>query len=52
MTLLKIQSALVARITAAPVGSALKFALMDAADAVSRAIEIEAKANQTQEKAA
>ena len=44
MTLLSIQSEIVARITAAPIGSALRFALMDAADAVSRAIEAEAKA--------
>lgn len=38
-----IQRQLVAGITAAPVGSALKFALMDAADAVGRAIEVEAR---------
>lgn len=43
-----IQSQIVARITAAPTGSALKFALMDAADAMSRAIEAEARAPQTQ----
>lgn len=39
-----IQRQLVERITSAPTGSALKFALMDAADAVSRAIEAEARA--------
>ncbi len=44
MTLLSIQTEIVARITAAPIGSALRFALMDAADAVSRAIEAEGKA--------
>lgn len=45
MTLLAIQTEIVARITAAPVGSALRFALMDAASALSRAIEAEARAN-------
>ena len=45
-----IQTHLVARITAAPIGSALRFALMDAADAVSRAIEAEAKAQTQAEK--
>jgi hypothetical protein len=44
MTLLTIQTEIVARITAAPIGSALRFALMNAADAVSRAIEAEARA--------
>jgi hypothetical protein len=39
-----IQRQLVERIGTAPVGSALRFRLMDAADAVSRAIEAEAKA--------
>lgn len=39
-----IQRQIVARITSAPTGSALKFALMDAADAVSRAIEAEKRA--------
>jgi hypothetical protein len=43
MTLLAIQTEIVARITAAPIGSALRFALMNAADAVSRAIEAEAR---------
>lgn len=38
-----IQRQLVARIGTAPVGSALRFRLMDAADAVSAAIEAEAK---------
>lgn len=38
-----IQRQIVSRITAAPTGSALRFALMDAADAVSRAIEAESK---------
>ena len=41
MTLLAIQTEIVARITAARIGSTLRFALMDAADAVSRAIEAE-----------
>ena len=50
MTLLSIQTEIVARITAAPIGSALRFALMDAADAVSRAIEAEAKAQNQAEK--
>ena len=43
MTLLSIQTEIVGRITAARIGSALRFALMDAADAVSRAIEAEAR---------
>lgn len=43
MTLHAIQSEIVARITSAPVGSSLRFRLMEAADAVSRAIEAEAK---------
>lgn len=38
-----LQTQLVARITERPTGSASKFALMDAADAVSRAIEAEAR---------
>ena len=42
-----IQTQLVARITAAPIGSALRFALMDAASALSRAIEAEARAQAT-----
>ena len=46
-----IQTQLVARITAAPTGSALKFALMDAADAVSRAIAIEDRQTQSEEPA-
>lgn len=45
---LSIQTEIVARITAARIGSTLRFRLMDAADAVSRAIEAEAKA-QTQQ---
>lgn len=44
MTLHAIQSEIVARITAAPVGSSLRFRLMEAADAVSKAIEAEANA--------
>ena len=47
MTLLAIQTELVARITAARTGSTLRFALMDAASALSRAIEAEAKAQTT-----
>lgn len=43
MTLLSIQTEIVARITAAPIGSALRFALMDTASAMSRAIEAEGK---------
>jgi hypothetical protein len=43
MTLDAIQTEIVARITAARIGSALRFALMDAADALSRAIEAEAR---------
>lgn len=43
MTLLAIQAEIVARITAARIGSALRFALLDAADAVSRAIEAESR---------
>lgn len=43
-----IQSQIVERITASPTGSALKFALMDAADAMSRAMEAESRAPQTQ----
>lgn len=42
-----IQRQIVARITSAPTGSALKFALMDAADAVSRAIEAESRQTST-----
>lgn len=38
-----IQRQLVERIGTAPVGSALRFHLMDAADAVSKAMEAEAK---------
>ena len=38
-----IQSQLVERIGQRPIGSASRFRLMDAADAVSRAIEAEAK---------
>lgn len=38
-----LQTQLVARILERPTGSASKFALMDAADAVSRAIEAEAR---------
>jgi len=38
-----LQTQLVARIMERPAGSASKFALMDAADAVSRAIEAEAR---------
>lgn len=38
-----IQRHLVERIGTAPVGSALRFRLMDAADAVSKAMEAEAK---------
>lgn len=41
--LLTIQTALVARIQSRPIGSASRFALMDAADAVSRAIEAETR---------
>jgi len=47
MTLLAIQTELVARITSAPIGSTLRFALMDAASALSRAIEAETKAQTT-----
>jgi len=47
MTLLSIQTEIVARITAAPIGSALRFALMDAASALSRAIEAEGRASIT-----
>ena len=43
MTLLAIQTEIVARITAARIGSTLRFALMNAADAVSKAIEAEAR---------
>lgn len=43
MTLHEIQSHLVARIGSRPVGSWSRFKLMDAADAVSAAIEAEAK---------
>lgn len=43
MSLQEIQSEIVARIATAPVGSALRFRLMDAADAISRAIEAERK---------
>jgi len=43
MTLLAIQTEIVARITAARIGSSLRFALMNAADAVSKAIEAEAR---------
>lgn len=50
--LLEIQRQIVERITAAPTGSALKFALMDAAHGMSGAIEAERKANEQQEKAA
>lgn len=50
MTLLCIQTEIVARITAAPIGSALRFALMDTASAMSRAIEAEAKAQTQAEK--
>ena len=50
MTLLAIQTEIVARITAAPIGSALRFALMDSASAMSRAIEAEAKAQTQAEK--
>lgn len=46
----EIQRQIVARITAAPVGSALKFALMDSASAMSRAIEAEARAADTHPK--
>ena len=54
MTLLAIQTEIVARITAARIGSSLRFALMNAADAVSRAIEAEARqaANTPQEQPA
>lgn len=38
-----LQAQLIDRITERPTGSASKFALMDAADAVSRAIEAEAR---------
>lgn len=41
MTLLEIQELLVARIGTRPVGSASRFRLMDAADAISKAIEAE-----------
>tara|TARA_R110002051_G_scaffold22502_2_gene58158 strand:+ start:574 stop:738 length:165 start_codon:yes stop_codon:yes gene_type:complete len=44
MTLLSIQTEIVARISAAPIGSTLRFALMDTASAMSRAIEAEGKA--------
>jgi len=46
-----IKTALVARIVSAPVGSAMKFALMDAADAISRAMDAGAReaAAQTKE---
>lgn len=50
MTLLSIQTEIVARITAARIGSTLRFALMNAADAVSKAIEAEAKAQTEAEK--
>ena len=43
MTLLAIQTEIVGRIMAARIGSTLRFALMDAAYAVSRAIEAEAR---------
>jgi hypothetical protein len=43
MTLLAIQTEIVARITAARIGSTIRFALMNAADAVSKAIEAEAR---------
>ena len=43
MTLLEIQELLVSRIDTRPVGSASRFRLMDAADAISRAIEAEAR---------
>lgn len=39
----QIQSQIVERIEAASVGSGLKFALMDAADAMTRAIKAEAR---------
>lgn len=41
MTLPEIQSAIVARIDTRPVGSSSRFRLMDAADALSKAIEAE-----------
>jgi len=43
MTLLAIQTEIVAHLRAARIGSTLRFHLMDAADAVSRAIEAEAR---------
>ncbi len=43
MTLHAIQTEIVARITAARIGSTIRFALMNAADAVSKAIEAEAR---------
>lgn len=47
MTLLEIQSALVARIETRKVGSWSRFKLMDAADAISRAIEAEQREDQS-----
>lgn len=46
-----IQRHLVERIGTAPVGSALRFRLMDAADAVSKAMEAEAKQTASAEEA-
>lgn len=41
MTIHDIQELIVARISTRPVGSASRFRLMDAADAISKAIEAE-----------
>ena len=43
MSLFAIQSEIIARIDAARIGTALRFALMASADAMSRAIEAEAR---------
>ena len=51
MNLHAIQSEIVARIDAARIGTALRFALMASADAMSRAIEAEARQAQTEDAA-